>query len=118
MSSSATDLAPHHSNPVATLAEGLLRIAADPSVDPARIRELYAIHREMQADQAKAAFAAALRLMQAEMQTQITAMTADLRTRLEVIDGLREELMDWEMRQDRRGAAVVNRVNQQMGWTT
>jgi hypothetical protein len=54
-------------NPVASLAEGLLRIAADPSVDPARIRELYAIHREMQADQAKAAFAASLRAMQAEM---------------------------------------------------
>lgn len=61
------DLTTQPTNAVTSLADGLLRIAADPSVDPARIRELYAIHREMQADQAKAAFAAALRAMQAEM---------------------------------------------------
>ncbi len=51
-----------------------------------------------------------------ELQNQITAMVADLRTRLEIIDDLREELMNYEMREDRQGAAAVSVVYQQMGW--
>ena len=53
--------------PGGSLAAALARVAADPNIDPARMRELHAIHREIVADEARAAFHEALRAMQREM---------------------------------------------------
>jgi hypothetical protein len=53
--------------PGGSLSAALARAAADPTIDPQRMRELHAIHREIVADEAKAAFNEALRALQAEM---------------------------------------------------
>lgn len=67
MSVSSTDVATVAATPGGFLAAALARAAADPTIDPQRMRELHAIHREIVADEAKAAFNEALRAMQSEM---------------------------------------------------
>ena len=72
------------------LLAAIARAASDPAVDPAKMRELYAIHREMVADQAKIAFTESMRACQAEIQPVVrdteNTQTRSFYAKLETVD--------------------------------
>lgn len=53
--------------PGGSLAAALARAAADPTIDPQRMRELHAIHREIVADEARVQFNESLHALQSAM---------------------------------------------------